>query len=76
MKGSPRTPLLSPKSIDTKAFPANPAQDGFVFSRDEIDAFAHRQTRIDKSRAPSTIRVPTRLENSSEPCSPGNNPRA
>ena len=31
--------------------PYDPAQDGFVFSRGEIDAFAQRQMRIDRSRA-------------------------
>ena len=29
----------------------DPSQDGFVFSRDEIDAFALRQVRINKARA-------------------------
>ena len=34
-----------------QGIPYNPAQDGFVFSPDEIDAFAQRRMRIDKSRA-------------------------
>ncbi len=34
-----------------QGIPYDPAQDGFVFSRDEIDAFAQRRMRIDKSRA-------------------------
>jgi hypothetical protein len=34
-----------------QGIPYDPAQDGFVFSRDEIDAFALRRMRIDKSRA-------------------------
>ncbi len=31
--------------------PYDPSEDGFVFSRDEIDAYARRQVRINKSRA-------------------------
>ena len=34
-----------------QGIPYDPAQDGFVFSRDEIDACAQRRMRIDKSRA-------------------------
>jgi hypothetical protein len=34
-----------------KGIPYDPTQDGFVFSRDEIDAFAQRQMRINTSRA-------------------------
>ena len=43
-----------------KGVPYDPAQDGFVFSQPEIDAFAQRQIRINTSRA-------------SEPCSPESN---
>ena len=34
-----------------KDIPYDPSEDGFVFSRHEIDAFARRQMRIDTSRA-------------------------
>ncbi len=34
-----------------QGIPYDPSEDGFVFSRHEIDAFAQRQMRIDKSRA-------------------------
>jgi hypothetical protein len=34
-----------------QGIPYDPAQDGFVFSRDEIDAFAQRHMRINTSRA-------------------------
>ncbi len=34
-----------------QGIPYDPSEDGFVFSRAEIDAFAQRQMRIDKSRA-------------------------
>ena len=34
-----------------KNIPYDPAEDGFVFSQTEVDAFARRQMRIDTSRA-------------------------
>ncbi len=34
-----------------QGIPYDPAEDGFVFSREEIDFFARRQMRIDTSRA-------------------------
>ena len=36
------------KHLDT---PYDPSEDGFVFSRDEVDAYARRQVRTNKARA-------------------------
>jgi hypothetical protein len=44
------SPLVSSNSIRTKVFPGEPADHGFVFSKDQVERCAQRMMRQNQSR--------------------------